>query len=118
MAFVSGNVLRTWNVKRTTFDRIPVRGLFNFVNGNPSGQFVKISPTTCARPAPAHGNNPHFEFPTVLNRTAGNLQLAGSGASKFVYYSGNTVNVSRSAKVIERNPSGVYLESTESAGGQ
>jgi hypothetical protein len=110
MAFVSGNVQRTWRIMRKPFQSIPVRGTFSFVNGNPSGVFVKISPTTCARPTQDHLNNPHFEFRTVLNSTAGNLQLAGSGASKFRYYSGLTVNVSRSANCFEVNPSNVIME--------
>lgn len=107
MAFVTGNVFRAWAVHRTTFDRIPVRGLFNFVNGNPSGQYVKISPTACALPAQVHANNPHFMFRTVLNRGSGNQNLS---ASDFAYYQGNTINVSRSAKVFEANPSNVLME--------
>jgi hypothetical protein len=107
-------IQRVWQVKRTTFDRIPIRGLFNFQNGNPSGQYVKISPTTCALPAPGHGNNPHYEYRTVLKRGVGNNQTS---ASDFAYYQGNTVNAPRSAKVFERNPSGVILESNHGADG-
>lgn len=100
-------VMRMWATKRTVFDRIPVRGMFAFQNGNPSGLYVKISPTTCALPAPGHGNNPHYEFRTVLNRGSGNNQTS---TSDFAYYQGSTVQVSRSAKVFERNPSAVTME--------
>ena len=100
-------VNRVWATKRTNFDRIPVRGLFSFQNGNPSGVFVKISPTTCAQPAQAHLNNPHFLYPTVLNRGSGNNQTS---TSDFAYYQGLTVKASRSAKVFEVNPSNVIME--------
>jgi hypothetical protein len=89
------------------FDHVPVRGCFFFVNGNPSGVFVKISPTTCAQPAPEHLNNPWGGFRTVLNRGVGNNQTS---TSDFAYYQGNTVKVSRSTKVIEVNPSNVLTE--------
>jgi hypothetical protein len=107
MAFSTGNVQRVWMVKRTIFDRVPVRGLFNFQNGNPSGTFVKISPTTCAQPAQPHLNNPHFLFKTVLNRGSGNQYTS---ASDFAYYQGTTVRVPRAAKVFETNPSIVFTE--------
>src|SRR5215831_13979592 len=110
MAFfggISGNVQRTWMTKRMPFDHVPVRGCFYFVNGNPSGVFVKISPTTCARPAPEHLFNPHFAFKTVVNRGSGNRFLS---ASDFAYYQGLTTNVSRPAKVIEVNPSNWLTE--------
>lgn len=107
MGFSTGNVLRVWNTKRMPFDHVPIRGCFSFVNGNPSGVFVKISPTTCARPAQEHLNNPHFAFRTVINRGSGNNQTS---ASDFAYYQGLTVKVSRSAKVIEVNPSNVLTE--------
>lgn len=107
MAFVSGNVLRAFRVMRKPFDHIPVRGCFYFVNGNPSGVFVKISPTTCAQPAQEHLNNPHFAFRTVIGRGSGNRNL---DASDFAYYQGLTINVSRSANVIEVNPSNVLTE--------
>jgi hypothetical protein len=107
MGFATGNVLRVWATHRTNFDRIPVRGCFSFQNGNPSGVFVKISPTTCAQPAPEHLNNPWGGFRTVLNRGTGRLNLS---ASDFAYYQGLTVNVSRSALVFEVNPSNVLTE--------
>lgn len=107
MAFVTGNVLRTWLTMRKPFDHVPVRGCFYFVNGNPSGVFVKISPTTCAQPAPEHNNNPTGGFRTVIGRGTGRLNLS---ASDFAYYQGLTINVSRSANVIEVNPSNVLTE--------
>lgn len=107
-------VQRTWMVKRFQFDDIPMRGCFSFANGNPSGVFVKISPTTCARPAQEHLNNPHFAFRTVLNRGSGNNQTS---ASDFAYYQGLTVKASRSAKVIEVNPSNVLTEADHGANG-
>lgn len=108
MAFgAGGSVQRTWRVMRKPFDHIPVRGLFYFVNGNPSGVFVKISPTTCAQPAQAHLNNPHFEFRTVLNRGSGAFYTS---RSDFAYYQGLTVNVSRATNVVEVNPSNVAME--------
>lgn len=107
MAFATGNVMRTWRIMRKNFDHIPVRGLFYFVNGNPSGVYVKISPTTCALPAQDHLNNPHFEFRTVLNRGSG---AYNTSRSDFAYYQGNTINVSRSTSVIEVNPSNVFTE--------
>lgn len=107
MGFSTGNVFRAWATHRTVFDRIPVRGCFSFLNGIPSGVFVKISPTTCAQPAPEHLNNPTGGFRTVLNRGSGNINLS---ASDFAYYQGITINASRSAKVIEVNPSNVLTE--------
>jgi hypothetical protein len=114
MAFSTGNVLRSWMKMRKPFQSIPIRGTFSFVNGNPSGVFVKISPTTCARPTQAHLNNPHFEYPTVLNRGSGNNQTS---TSKFLYYSGVTIKASRSANCIEVNPSNVILEANHGASG-
>lgn len=100
-------VVRVWQTKRTIFDRIPVRGLFSFQNGNPTGVFVKISPTTCAQPAQEHLDNPHFAFRTVLNRGSGAFYTS---RSDFAYYQGLTVNTPRSAKVFEVNPSNVIME--------
>lgn len=111
MGVIAAPLQRTWRVMRKPFDHVPVRGLFYFVNGNPSGVYVKISPTTCALPAQAHLNNPHFLYKTVLPRGTGNLPFAGSGSSDFAYFQGNTISVSRSANVIEVNPSMVSLES-------
>lgn len=107
MGFSTGNVLRTWMKFRMPFDHVPVRGLFFFVNGNPSGVYVKISPTTCAQPAQAHANNPHFEFRAVVNRGSGNNQTS---ASDFAYYQGTTIKASRSALVQMTNPAGVVME--------
>jgi len=107
MAFASGNVLRTWMKMRKPFQSIPIRGCFSFVNGNPSGVFVKISPTTFARPAQEHLNNPHFAFRTVLNRGVGNNQTS---TSDFAYYQGLTSRASRTALCIEVNPSNVLTE--------
>lgn len=100
-------VNRVWRTNRTLFDKIPVRGLFSFQNGNPSGVYVKISPTTCALPAQEHLDNPHFAFRTVLNRGSGAFYTS---RSDFAYYQGVTINVSRSAKVFEVNPSNVLTE--------
>jgi hypothetical protein len=101
---------RVWATHRSIFDKIPVRGCFTFQNGNPSGVFVKVSPTLCAQPAQEHLDNPHFAFRTVLKRGSGSLNFAGSGSSDFAFWQGNTVNVSRSAKVFEVNPSNVITE--------
>lgn len=113
MAFSTGNVFRAWYKKRMAFDRVPVRGHFFFVNGNPSGVYVKISPTTCALPTTAHnlrGGGPK----TVLNRGSGNNQTS---TSDFAYYQGSTIKASRSAKVIEVNPSLVSMEQDTGADG-
>lgn len=98
---------RTWRVNRTIFDKVPVRGMFSFVNGNPSGVFVKVSPTLCAQPAQAHADNPHFEFRTVVGRGSGNRYYC---PGDFEWFQGNVINVSRSANVIPNNPSGVVME--------
>ena len=103
-----GLVKRTWMVKRTIFDHIPVRGLFYFQNGNPTGVFVKISPVWCASPVGCqHLNNPHFEFKAVVPRGVGDRYYV---PGDFVWFQGNTTRVPRSAKVIEVNPSEVFTE--------
>jgi hypothetical protein len=83
--------------------------MFSFQNGNPSGVYVKVSPTLCAKPATVHnvrGGGPR----TVLPRGTGSFFFAGSGASDFAYWQGNTIKASRSAKVFEVNPSDVAME--------
>lgn len=100
-------VTRVWATHRTIFDKIPIRGLFSFQNGNPSGVFVKVSPGLCAQPAQIHEDNPHFEYKTVMNRGSGNAYYE---PGKFAWFQGNTINVSRAAKVFEVNPSRVVME--------
>ena len=100
-------VNRTWAVMRKFFQDIPVRGLFTFTNGNPSGVFVKLSPTQYARPTQEHLNNPHFAFRTVVGSGGGTINTEHGD---FVGFTGSRTTVNRNRPVIEVNPSNVLTE--------
>jgi hypothetical protein len=111
LAFGAGGASqRTWRIMRKPFQSIPVRGLFYFENGVPSGVFVKASPTEYAVPTAERLNNPHLAFRCVLNRGGG---TRWNEPGDFLWYSGTRFSVSRARKVIEVNPSNVRLESDD-----
>lgn len=100
-----GTVRRTWATKLTIFDKIPVRGLFFFPTGGPSGVFIKVSPTQYAMPAQAHANNPHFAFKTVVGSGGGNRYTQHGD---FVWFTGTRTREFRNRKVVEVNPSNIW----------
>jgi hypothetical protein len=93
---------------RKYFQDIPVRGLFYFVNGTPSGVRVKVSPTQYALPVQAHLDNARLgEFKFVQGSGGGTINTEHGD---FVWFTGTRTTVNRNRAVIEVNPSNVVME--------
>lgn len=94
-------------IHKTIFDKIPVRGQFQFVLG-PAGIFVKTSPTRYAIPAMTGKFRTKFQIIRGLNST---------NTGKVKYFTGAQIAVNRRAPVVELNPSVVMTEANHGADG-
>ena len=92
-------------IHKTVFDKIPVRGKFQFVNG-PAGVFVKTSPT-------------RYAVPTAKLRTKSQIinGLNTTTTGKVKYFQGAQASSARTAPVWDENPADVVTEANHGADG-